>query len=64
MNEMDVRTERRGLSQRAEPVLCQCGQSMPLVRHEGQPPEIADQNKRTHRCSCGKTVIVFEDVNA
>jgi hypothetical protein len=61
MNGMKI--ERRGISQRAQPVLCECGEAMPLLTHEGQP--IADQNKRTHRCrSCGKTVIVFEDVNA
>jgi hypothetical protein len=58
-----VRTERRPLSQREQPVLCDCGQPMPLISHESQP--IADQNKHTHRCrSCGKTVIVFEDLNA
>jgi hypothetical protein len=52
-----VRYERRGLGRDDEPVICECGQSMALAT--------ATPIAATYRCrTCGKTVIVFEDVNA
>jgi hypothetical protein len=51
---------RRGLSQRTEPVLCECSAPMICIAHEGQP--IADQNKRTYQCLvCHSRTILFED---